>query len=218
MPSRVNQKILAMLSPENLVTAYASGIFPMVERGRCMWFDPDPRGLMPVDERFHVSRRLARTVKSGRFICTVDRSFQGVMRGCARRPEGTWISAEIMLAYTRLHELHLAHSVEAWLTGPDGEPVNDEGQSPASEVCPCGGLYGVTLGGAFFAESMFHRTTDAGKVALAFLIERLRNRGYLLCDVQWTTDNLRRFGAFDLPGEDYHRLLEVALDKECRFD
>lgn len=212
MPAKVNSKILSLLRPENLVAAYTSGIFPMVERGRCMWFDPDPRGLMPIDERFHISRRLARTIRSGRFICTVDRCFETIMDCCAERTEGTWISPEIKLSYVHLHALGLAHSVEAWLADANGRPVTQDGKAR-----PAGGLYGVALGGAFFAESMFHQITDAGKVAVVHLITRLRERGYLLCDVQWTTDNLRRFGAFDLPRDEYHKLLEQAITRECHF-
>ena len=207
MAAKLNARILAQLSPENLVAAYAGGAFPMVQRGQCLWFSPDPRGLMPLDERFHVSRRLAQTIRGGRFLCTVNRSFDRVVAACADRPEGTWISPEVQRAYARLHCLGLAHSVETWLRGPDGEPPAD----------PSGGLYGVALGGAFFAESMFHQVTDAGKVALTFLVDHLRRRGYVLCDVQWTTENLRRFGAFDVPGKEYYRRLKEALSLECRF-
>jgi leucyl/phenylalanyl-tRNA--protein transferase len=213
----VNAKILAMLAPQNLVNAYASGIFPMVERGRCMWFAPDPRGLMPLDERFHISRRLERTIRSGRFVCTVNRSFERVMECCADRPEGTWISPEVKLAYARLHELGLCHSVEAWPSDDQGRPIADDGSPADKNALPAGGLYGVALGGTFFAESMFHRLRDAGKVAVAHLVQRLRVGGYLLCDVQWTTENLRRFGAFDLPRADYEKLLGQALGRECKF-
>jgi leucyl/phenylalanyl-tRNA---protein transferase len=203
---RVDPDILAALNPQDLVLAYATGWFPMVEDGQLMWFSPDPRGLMPVDERFHVSRSLARTLRIGRFACTIDRCFRQVMDLCAQRPsEGTWISPEIHRAYRRLHEIGVAHSVEAW-------PVDSIGRGD-----PVGGLYGVSLGGAFFAESMFHRVTDAGKVALAHLITHLRTREFLLCDVQWTTPNLCRYGAFDLPREDYLALLTRALRCGARF-
>ncbi|MFW6155624.1 MAG: leucyl/phenylalanyl-tRNA--protein transferase [Planctomycetota bacterium] len=200
--------ILAALAPEHLLTAYANGIFPMVDRGALMWFSPDPRGLLPLDARFHVSRSLRRTIRRGRYVCTVNRAFRAVVRCCAERGDGepTWISPEIAMAYARLHALGFAHSVEAW--SPDrigrGEPV--------------GGVYGVGLGGAFFAESMFHRRSDAGKVALVHLVERLRRRGFVLCDVQWTTDNLRRFGAFDLPREEYLARLAEAVFMDRRFD
>jgi leucyl/phenylalanyl-tRNA--protein transferase len=151
-----------------------------------------------------VPRRLRQTIRGGRFACTVDRCFQDVMGLCAgRRDEGTWISPEMRVAYGLLHVGGLAHSVEAWPAGRVGEGE------------PAGGLYGVTIGGAFFAESMFHRVTDAGKAALVFLVERLRERGFLLCDVQWTTPNLRRFGAMDLPRDEYLDLLNAALDRKC---
>ena len=202
-----NAEILAALSPRNLVLAYSQGVFPMVERGRLMWFSPDPRGLLPLDDRFHVPRRLGRTIRSGRFVCTVDRCFDEVVRLCADRPGGeeTWISPEVRIAYGRLHELGLAHSVEAW-------PADSIG-----EGSPAGGLYGVTLGGALFGESMFHRQSDAGKVALVYTVERLRSRGFVLCDVQWTTDSLRRFGAFDVSRHQYLARLTEVIGLECRF-
>jgi leucyl/phenylalanyl-tRNA--protein transferase len=200
-------EILAALSPRNLLLAYCQGVFPMVEEGRLTWFSPDPRGLLPLDDRFHVSRRLARTVRSRRFLCTVNRRFDEVVRLCADRPdtEGTWISPEMRVAYGAMHQRGLAHSVEAW---PAGEAQGDS---------PAGGLYGLAIGGAFFAESMFHARTDAGKVALVHLVERLRRRGFVLCDVQWTTDHLRSFGAFEVPREDYLGRLLKAVTLDCRF-
>lgn len=179
----------------------------MVEEGRLMWFSPDPRGLMPLDDRFHISRRLARTIRNGRFACTIDRAFEQVVGLCADRGDGepTWISPEVRLAYLRLHELGLAHSVEAWWADSPGEG------------CPVGGLYGVAIGGGFFAESMFHIVTDAGKVAVAFLVEHLRQQGYILCDVQWTTKNLCRFGAYDVPRDEYLSLLDSAIHRDCHF-
>jgi len=178
-----------------------------VERGELFWFSPDPRGLLPLDERFHVPRRLARTIRTGRFHCTVDSCFEQVVQLCARRGDDspTWISPEIEVAYARCHQLGLAHSVEAW-------PAECEsGQAPA------GGLYGVAIGAAFFAESMYHSVTDAGKVALVYLINRLRDRGFLLCDMQWATDHLRRFGAFEMPRIRYLSLLAKALGCHRRF-
>ncbi len=210
MPAKVNTRILAELSPSNLVAAYAGGVFPMVERGRLMWFAPEPRGLMPLDDRFHISRRLARTIRQGKFTCTINASFARVMDLCADRREGTWISPEIKIAYTKLHEIGLVHSVEAWRADEMGRPI-------LADNSPAGGLYGVALNGAFFAESMFHTVTDAGKVAVIHLITHLRQRGFILCDVQWTTPNLCRFGAFDLPREEYHKLLEKAINKSCSF-
>jgi len=204
-PTPVDPDILAALSPRRLVAAYAGGAFPMVERGELYWFRPDPRGLLPLDERFHVSRSLRRTVRRGVYACTADRCFPAVMGLCGRRAEGTWISPEMHAAYTHLHRLGLAHSVEAWPAGREGR-----GQ-------PVGGVYGVALGGAFFAESMFHTATDAGKVALVHLIQRLRRRGFAFCDVQWTTDNLRRFGAYDVPRERYLGMLHEALARNVAF-
>lgn len=204
---KVDREILAELSPRNLVLAYSHGAFPMVQEGELAWFCPDPRGLMPLDERFHVSRRLAWTIRAGRFVCTVDRRFPDIVQLCARwdDPEITWISPEIYTAYRKLHELGLAHSVEVW---------------PADQVeqgLPVGGLYGVTIGGAFFAESMFHTATDAGKVGVAFLVERLRQQGFTICDIQWTTPNLRRFGAYDVPRGEYLAELTSALSLKRRF-
>ncbi|MFP4140507.1 MAG: leucyl/phenylalanyl-tRNA--protein transferase [Phycisphaerae bacterium] len=199
--------ILEHLAPPVLLGAYVEGIFPMVQDGELYWFSPDPRGLLPLDERFHVSRSLARTIRRGACRCTVNRAFHEVLLACARRqtPEQVWISPEIEIAYTRLHELGWAHSVEAW-------PA--EGKSDR----PIGGLYGVAIGGAFFAESMFHTATDAGKVALVHCVERLRRRGFVLMDIQWTTDNLKRFGAYELPRKKYLSLLREAVTMDVRFD
>jgi leucyl/phenylalanyl-tRNA--protein transferase len=199
--------IMAWLRPEILISAYAQGMFPMVQDGELMWFRPKRRGLMPLDERFHISRSLARTIARGRLVCTIDRSFDDVVRLCAERPDGlqTWISPEILLAYARLHELGLAHSIEAW-------PAEQAGRGE-----PVGGLYGVALGGAFFGESMFHTVTDAGKVALVYCVEHLRRRGFALLDIQWITPNLRRFGAYELPHERYVELLREAIDTPVRF-
>ena len=199
--------IMASLRPEILISAYAQGMFPMVQDGELMWFRPQQRGLMPLDERFHISRSLARTIARGRLVCTIDRSFDDVVRLCAERPDGpqTWISPEILLAYARLHELGLAHSIEAW-------PAEQAGRGE-----PVGGLYGVTLGGAFFGESMFHTVTDAGKVALAYCVEHLRKRGFALFDIQWTTPNLRRFGAYEVLHRRYRAMLRKAIEMPVRF-
>jgi leucyl/phenylalanyl-tRNA--protein transferase len=199
-------EILAVLTPENLVSAYVQGAFPMVQDGELLWFSPKRRGLMPLDERFHVSRSLARTIRRGVYACTIDHCFDAVVARCADRPPAeTWISAEIRIAYGRLHELGLAHSIESWPAGAVGA-----GQ-------PVGGLYGVALGGAFFGESMFHTATDAGKVALAFAVDRLRAAGFVLFDVQWTTPNLARFGVFEMPRKQYLAQLHAALELECRL-
>jgi len=197
------------LRPRTLIAAYASGAFPMPDPedgSRMLWFSPDPRGLLPLDERFHVPRRLQRTIRQGRFVLTIDRAFEAVMRGCAQRKEGTWITRDFIEAYGRLHQLGLAHSVEAWEPDAVGTPAP-----------PAGGVYGVALGGAFFAESMFHRRTDAGKVALVGLIQHLRRRGFVLCDVQWLTRHLHQFGAYAVPRAEYLSLLSQALAARVHF-
>jgi len=194
-----------MIPSSLLVSAYSSGWFPMaVDGGEIRWYSPDPRGVIPL-ERFHLPSRLARLVRAGRFHVEINRRFEEVMRACAeteRKPEdaGTWISDEIVASYLELHRLGAAHSVETWL---DDRLV--------------GGLYGVALGGAFFGESMFHRVTDASKVALAALVERLRAREFRLLDVQWVTPHLERFGAIEISRSKYLKLLEQALAVETDF-
>ena len=190
-----------MLSPALLVEAYAEGYFPMgLDDGTIEWFSPDPRGILPL-EGFHASRRLQRVMRAGRFGVTVDRAFRRVMEACAEhRDEGTWICAEILESYTELHRAGFAHSVEVW----DGEVL-------------AGGLYGVSLGGAFFGESMFHRATDASKVAVAALVDRLRARGYLLLDTQWLTPFLASLGGIEIPREAYLERLQSALEARAPF-
>lgn len=167
--------------------------------GEIRWFRPDPRAIIPLDG-FHVSRTLARTLRRGRFEIRVDADFEGVMRGCADRPEGTWISERFVEVYTALHQTGGAHSVEAWRAGR-----------------LVGGTYGVTLGGAFMAESMFHRESSASKVALAALIARLRARGFMLLDVQYLTPHLQSLGAVEITRREYERRLEQALSLTCTF-
>lgn len=195
-----------MIPSHLLVSAYAGGWFPMaVEPGEIRWYSPDPRGIIPLDG-FHVPSRLARVIRRGRFEVAINRDFGGVIRACASvdrgedEEDGSWIDAEIMESYEALHAAGLAHSVEVW-TG--GRLV--------------GGLYGVSLGGAFFGESMFHTETDASKVALAALVERLRTRGHRLLDVQWLTPHLERFGAIEIPRRRYLKLLESALSVDASF-
>jgi leucyl/phenylalanyl-tRNA--protein transferase len=190
-----------MLDPALLVRAYRKGLFPMaLEDEEIGWFSPDPRGILPIDT-FHVPARLARLVRQAPYEIAIDRAFEDVMRACAERPrEGTWISEEIVESYTALYRLGLAHSVEAWR---DGELV--------------GGLYGVHLGGAFFGESMFHRATDASKLALVALVDRLARRGFTLLDTQWITPHLVQFGAIEIPRAEYLRRLEEALKRDCSF-
>jgi leucyl/phenylalanyl-tRNA---protein transferase len=193
------------ITPEVLLKAYACGIFPMAESAddpALYWIEPEQRGVIPLD-RFHVPSRLARTVRSDRFTVTVDRDFEGVMAGCADSRAGrprTWINARIRVLYCKLHERHHCHSIEVY----DGDDL-------------VGGLYGVTLGRAFFGESMFHRARDASKVALVHLVARLRAGGFKLLDTQFVTDHLKSFGAFEVPRRQYHKLLETALTGEADF-
>jgi len=185
-----------------LLAAYRHGLFPMAvnRRGDIRWFSPDPRAVLPLDERFHVPHGLRRALKKRPFAVTFDQDFVGVMRACATVHGETWISKEIVSSYCELQRLGFAHSVEAW-----------------SDSELAGGLYGVHIGGAFFGESMFHRRTDASKIALVTLVERLRAQGFLLLDTQWTTPHLMQFGAFEIPRAEYLRLLQTALEKRCAF-
>jgi len=190
-----------MLDPALVVRAYREGLFPMaVESGDIGWFSPERRGILPLDD-FHVPARLARTLRRQPFEITVDRDFEAVIRACAERPrEGTWISTAIIDCYMALYRLGIAHSVEAWRDGR-----------------LAGGLYGVSLGGAFFGESMFHRETDASKAALVALVDRLRRRSFTLLDTQWVTEHLVQFGAIEIPRTVYLRQLKSALQKDCTF-
>jgi leucyl/phenylalanyl-tRNA--protein transferase len=191
-----------VIDPVLLVAAYRQGVFPMaVEDGAIAWFSPDPRGIIPLDT-FHVPSRLARVVRRGTFTIRIDHDFERVMRACADRgdDDGTWISEEIVASYVELARLGLAHSVEAWQDG-----------------ALAGGLYGVHLGGAFFGESMFHRVTDASKIALVALVDRLRVRGFTLLDTQWITPHLEQFGAVEIPRRDYLRQLADAIARPCGF-
>jgi len=191
-----------MLAPSLLVAAYEAGYFPMgMDDGEIQWYSPDPRGVLPLD-RFHVPRRLLRVVRSRRFEISVDRAFRDVMEACAAdREDGTWINGEILDSYCALHDHGLAHSVEVWA---GGELV--------------GGLYGVSLNGAFFGESMFHRVSDASKVALWSLVERLRDRTFTLLDIQWLTPFLEQCGAVEIPRDQYLETLAEALQSGARFD
>ncbi|GIK42245.1 MAG: leucyl/phenylalanyl-tRNA--protein transferase [Chloroflexota bacterium] len=191
------------LTPHLLLNAYSQGIFPMAdEDGAIYWYDPDPRAIIPL-ENFHVSRSLARTIKQGKFEIRVDSAFRAVMQACAEPGPGrevTWISAKIIEAYCELHALGFAHSVETWL---EGKLV--------------GGLYGVAVGGLFAGESMFSRARDSSKVAMVYLVERLRRGGFVLLDTQFMTDHLRRFGTIEIPREEYQARLAHALTIWARF-
>ena len=171
------------LRPERLLHAYRQGIFPWFdEDGPIMWWSPEPRAIFELSD-FHVSRRLRRTLRSQRFTVTINHDFAGVIRGCADRPgEGTWITPDMIRAYERLHRLGHAHSIESWDAG-----------------VLAGGVYGVAIAGFFAGESMFARIKDGSKVALAALVERLRQRGFKLFDIQFLTDHTRRLGAIEIP-------------------
>ncbi|MBL8576247.1 MAG: leucyl/phenylalanyl-tRNA--protein transferase [Mesorhizobium sp.] len=189
-----------------LLKAYASGVFPMAESAsdpEVFWVRPEVRGVIPLDS-FHVPKSLKKVVRHGRFDVRTDTDFAGVIDACAEEREerqSTWINAPIREAYIELFRLGHCHSVEAWR---DGRLV--------------GGLYGVKLGRAFFGESMFSRETDASKVCLAHLVERLRDRGFVLLDTQFTTEHLKRFGAVDVPRAKYEKLLEEALKGDAAFN
>jgi leucyl/phenylalanyl-tRNA--protein transferase len=188
-----------------LLRAYAQGIFPMSESRhdpRISWFDPHKRGVLPLN-RFHVPRRLARTVRGGPYRVAVDTAFQQVVEGCAAPRPGrwtTWINDSIIEMFTGLHDIGHAHSVECW---------------KGSQLV--GGLYGVSLGAAFFGESMFSRETDASKIALAHLVARLRKGDYCLLDIQFVTEHLSRFGAVEILRTGYRHLLAEALDRTATF-
>jgi leucyl/phenylalanyl-tRNA--protein transferase len=190
------------LDPETLLSAYAQGAFPMADRdGIIRWYTADPRGIFPLDG-FHVPGTLRQLVKQGKFEVRVNHDFEATMRACAeiRRVDGTWINDELIRAYVRLHHLGFAHSVECWQEG-----------------VLAGGLYGVSLGGAFFGESMFHHRPNASKVALVHLVNRLKQRGYELLDTQATTPHLKQFGCVDISAREYLVLLRKALRKKCAF-
>ncbi len=187
------------LTPELLLRAYAEGLFPMAERRgdpTLYWVSPEKRGVIPLDT-FHVPHRLARTVRSGRFTVTADQVFREVMLACAAPAPGreeSWINDEILRLYTALHVGGHAHSIECW-----------------QEDRLVGGLYGVRLGAAFFGESMFSRERDASKVALVHLVDALRRGGFVLLDTQFITSHLARFGAVEIPREQYLVKLAQAL-------
>ena len=187
------------LDPNLLLRAYAAGIFPMADhRGHIDWYAPDPRAVIE-HANFRSTRSLLAVIRQGRYEVRFDTSFAAVMRACADRPE-TWINEEFIRAYTTLHHAGFAHSVEAW---------------QADQLV--GGLYGVSLGGAFFGESMFSRARDASKVCLAALIERLVERGFVLHDVQFMTPHLASLGASLIRRAEYERRLAEAVQLPCRL-
>src|ERR1700758_2679189 len=193
------------ITPEVLLKAYSCGIFPMAESAddpALYWIEPERRGIIPLD-RFHVPERLARTVRSDCFTVVADRDFDAVIDGCARPMPGrsrTWINTRIRSLYRKLYQRGDCHTVEVY----DGDDL-------------VGGLYGVSLGRAFFGESMFHVARDASKVALVHLVARLRAGHYRLLDTQFVTDHLRTFGAVEVSRPAYHKLLDAALVGEADF-
>ena len=193
------------LSPDILLRAYGVGLFPMAERhddSDLYWIDPEKRGIIPLD-RFRIPRRVGKTLRNNSFIIKCDTEFEKVIRLCAeptRNRKETWINDEIVKLYVNLFKVGKAHSIETWL---DQKLV--------------GGLYGVTLGSAFFGESMFSRERDASKVALVHLVERLRAGGYALLDTQFVTPHLSNFGAIELPRGTYLEQLQAALEREATF-
>ena len=193
------------LTASTLLRAYAMGAFPMARHRhdeRLFWVDPNERGIVPLDG-FHLSRSLKRTIRRGVFTVRCDTAFEAVMRLCAEatptRPD-TWINDDILRLFAELHLAGVAHSVESW----SGDTL-------------IGGVYGLSLGSAFFGESMFSRATDASKVALAHLVARLKKGGYTLLDTQFITPHLSRFGAIEIPRQDYQRRLAEAISARAEF-
>ena len=196
---------MVTLTPHMLLRAYALGVFPMAE-GRhdphVYWIDPEMRGILPLDH-IHISRSLRKTLRRNPFEIRCDSDFDGIIEGCAAPGPGradTWINQQIHQLNRQLFEMGFAHTVECW---QDGEMV--------------GGLYGISIGGAFFGESMFSRATDASKVALVHLVARLVAGGYRLLDTQFITDHLAQFGAIEVPRRSYRRMLTAALGVRADF-
>ncbi|RAL21763.1 leucyl/phenylalanyl-tRNA--protein transferase [Lujinxingia litoralis] len=192
-------------SAELVLSAYYQGVFPMAhteEEGRIYWYAPDPRAILPLDG-MRISRRFRQRLRQQPFDIRFNSAFEAVIQACAApRPDQpeTWISEGIAEVYTELHHLGFAHSVEAW-----------------QDDTLVGGLYGVALGGLFAGESMFHRATDASKICLAHLVERLNQRGFCLLDVQFTTDHLRRLGVIEISRQAYEARLARAVQRDCSF-
>jgi leucyl/phenylalanyl-tRNA---protein transferase len=188
-----------MIDPELLLQGYRLGVFPMaMEDDSIQWFSPDPRAILPLED-FHVPHALRRLLRKNVFETRIDSAFSKVIEACAKR-EDTWINIEIIESYTRLHDLGCAHSVEAWKEGT-----------------LAGGLYGVAVGGAFFGESMFHRVTDASKIALVALVEHLGVQKFALLDTQWLTPHLQQFGGIEISREHYLRLVRRAIELPREF-
>ncbi len=185
-----------MLDPAELLYAYSKGYFPMAvpeDNNEIFWFKPDMRGIIPLDT-FHISKNLRRLFNKGHFELRINGDFEGTMRGCAER-EDTWISQDIIDSYTKLYDMGYAFSFETWR---EGKLV--------------GGLYGISMGKAFFGESMFHKETDASKIALVFLFQFLKENEYRLLDTQYINDHLLQFGAVEVANDEYEEMLARALE------
>lgn len=197
--------IVIEITPQVLLKAYACGIFPMAESAddaALYWIEPQHRGILPLDA-VHIPRRLARSLRTSPFTVKIDTDIEAIIDGCAASRPGrrsTWINERIRILYSQLFELGHCHTVEVW----DGDRL-------------LGGLYGVALNGAFFGESMFSRTRDASKIALVYLAARLAQGGFILLDTQFVTDHLRQFGTVEVNREEFHHLLEQALQVDANF-
>lgn len=187
-----------IIPPETLLDFYRRGLFPMAMDGELRLFSPDPRGVIPLEE-FRVPHGSRKTLRDPAWKVSLNEAFEEVVLGCAEREE-TWIDETIFLTYANLHHLGHAHSVEVWRDG-----------------ALAGGLYGLAIGAAFFGESMFSRVPGASKVALAFLVDHLRDRGYTLLDTQWVTPHLEKFGAREIPRDEYLEKLTRAVSREDLF-
>jgi leucyl/phenylalanyl-tRNA--protein transferase len=190
------------LSPELLLSGYAQGVFPMAQSRddpRLYWFDPELRGIIPLDN-FHISRSLARVIRRRTFTISTNTAFSAVVEGCAAR-EDTWINGQLFALYDVLHRAGFAHSLEVWQDG-----------------MLAGGVFGIALGGAFFGESMFSARTNASKVALTYLVDRLRQAGFTLCDTQYLTPHLASLGGIEIPRADYRARLAEALTVNADFN
>ncbi len=192
-----------LLTPEFMLKAYASGIFPMAESAdspEIHWYDPPVRGVLPLDDGFHIPRSLAKFIRHSPFTIKVDSDFAGTLRGCAEARPDTWINPLIAGLFEMLHQRGHAHSVEAW---QDGKLV--------------GGLYGAKIGSVFFGESMFSLAPNASKVCLVELVNRLRKGGFKLCDVQYQNDHLKQFGVIEIPRRAYLQQLTLAIHQPAIF-
>ena len=194
-----------MLTPQIVLDAYSKGLFPMAENRRnkqLFWIDPEVRGILPLDN-FHVPRSLKKKIRNKPFEVRFDHNFSAVIRACAQQKpkrQETWINDEIIELYTKLFCMRHAHSVECW-----------------REDKLVGGLYGISIGGAFFGESMFSSERDSSKIALVYLVAQLNLAGFILLDTQFITDHLKQFGAIEIPRVEYHKILNSALNLNVRF-